>query len=195
MNCWLTWRHLYSKQPLDFRSTPDKVGMIPESIPRIPNQLDECNQQSIRMRPVHNQSFQQHPRLHNLLLGIRKEVQQQTAKVVGMAARWFAIDDIRIYRPSLSRPCIKWLNMSMDDDWGAIAWPVDCEFFGSCAMAYIPTCNTSEFMAGTLYRLPLGSGWGRSSFCLTADKNVDGVRFFRYGSSSVLRLAWESPLT
>ena len=64
--------------------------MSPEVVSRILDELDEGDQQTPRMRPVHDQSFEEHARdllLNDSELGFGEQVQDHAREVVRVAVR------------------------------------------------------------------------------------------------------------
>lgn len=62
----------------------------PELVNRVLDQLDERDEKAPRVRAVHNQPLQKHPRdllLHRLGVGLSEQVQEATAEVVRVAVR------------------------------------------------------------------------------------------------------------
>lgn len=86
--CHATSRHRL-KQPFDLGCTASE-GLLPESVARVLNKLNESDQQAPGVRPMNNQTLQQHSRdlLHNdRLLRLQKEVKQNATEVVRVVIR------------------------------------------------------------------------------------------------------------
>ena len=84
MNNTQTKTHKHLEQALDLRCAA-RERLLPETIARVLDELDEGDQQAPRVGAVHDEALQQHARdlLHDeRLLGLQENVQKHAAEVV-----------------------------------------------------------------------------------------------------------------